>query len=202
MCSDTFMSQLEAQAASCGYSNYFDDFVTYPPKGQLPYPGNTTKTQRGCDIWDTIYHAALTINPAFDIYRVFDTVRANGSIQLNRYSYLLLLFDSTPSCGTSSVSRKSRVWSQSNSTIYSSPHNSGSFPQTQLSPLYFDRDDVKKAIHAPANVNWIECANGPVFLLRDQSLPPALTVLPSVIEKSERAVIVHGLADFILIAEG
>jgi carboxypeptidase D len=33
-------------------------------------------------------------------------------------------------------------------------------------------------------------------------LPPAFTILPSVIEKSERTVIIHGLADFILIAEG
>ncbi|KAG1885880.1 uncharacterized protein F5891DRAFT_910324, partial [Suillus fuscotomentosus] len=31
------------------------------------------------------------------------------------------------------------------------------------------------------------------------SLPPALTVLPNVIEKSQRTVIVHGLADFMYI---
>jgi carboxypeptidase D len=41
-----------------------------------------------------------------------------------------------------------------------------------------------------------------VFPDQDASLPPAFTVLPSVIEKSNRSVIVHGLADFILIAEG
>ena len=78
----------------------------------------------------------------------------------------------------------------------------GSFPQTQLSPLYFDRTDVKKAIHAPVNVTWTECSNVNVFPHGDASLPSGLTVLPNVIEKSERSVIVHGLADFILIAEG
>ena len=36
----------------------------------------------------------------------------------------------------------------------------------------------------------------------DESLPPAFTVLPSVIEKNLRTVIVHGLADFVLMAEG
>ena len=36
----------------------------------------------------------------------------------------------------------------------------------------------------------------------DPSVPSALSVLPNVIEKSERVVIVHGLADFILLAEG
>jgi hypothetical protein len=79
---------------------------------------------------------------------------------------------------------------------------SGSFPQTQLSPLYFDRTDVKKAIHAPINVDWEECSNVNVFPHGDASLPSAFTVLPNVIEKSNRSVIVHGLADFILIAEG
>ena len=47
--------------------------------------------------------------------------------------------------------------------------------------------------------------DGASFVLgeeEDASLPPAFTVLPNAIEKSARAVIVHGLADFILIAEG
>ena len=78
----------------------------------------------------------------------------------------------------------------------------GSFPQVQVSPIYFDREDVKKAIHAPLDVDWEECSDIDVFPHGDASLPPSFTVLPSIIEKSERSVIVHGLADFILIAEG
>ena len=80
----------------------------------------------------------------------------------------------------------------------------GSFFQTQVSPLYFDREDVKKAIHAPVDVDWTLCSDTitNVFPNGDASLPPAFTVLPNVIEKSKRSVIVHGLADFILIAEG
>ncbi|KAF8470497.1 alpha/beta-hydrolase [Russula ochroleuca] len=70
------------------------------------------------------------------------------------------------------------------------------------SPLYFDRMDVKAEIHAPADVDWVLCTNTNVFPDGDSSLPPAFTVLPNVIEKSKRSVIVHGLADFILIAEG
>jgi carboxypeptidase D len=77
----------------------------------------------------------------------------------------------------------------------------GSLPQTQLSPLYFDRADVKAAIHAPAHVNWTLCKTR-VFPNGDASDPPAFTVLPNVIEKSQRSVIVHGLADFVIIAEG
>jgi carboxypeptidase D len=81
----------------------------------------------------------------------------------------------------------------------------GSFPQVQA-PIYFDRTDVKKAIHAPTNVTWNECSNDNVFAAgpggNDASLPSSLTVLPGVIEKSKRTVIMHGLADFILLSGG
>jgi carboxypeptidase D len=70
------------------------------------------------------------------------------------------------------------------------------------SPIYFDRQDVKQAIHAPINQTWVECADFDVFPNGDASLPPALTVLPDVIQRSSRSVIIHGLSDFVLIAEG
>ena len=81
------------------------------------------------------------------------------------------------------------------------PDAAQTMPQT---PIYFNRTDVKEAIHAPADVSWSECSETveDVFPNGDASLPPAFTVLPNVIEKSVRSVIVHGLADYILIAEG
>jgi carboxypeptidase D len=78
---------------------------------------------------------------------------------------------------------------------------------------------VQKAIHAP-HINWEICSEGNVYVGRDQSIPSTLSVLPNVIEKSERTLIVHGLLvraslssappnplisspqDYILIAEG
>lgn len=69
------MAQLDAIADRCGYSTYFAEHVTYPPKGLLPLPGGSTRAARGCAVWDQIFDAALQVNPAFDIYRVFDTVR-------------------------------------------------------------------------------------------------------------------------------
>lgn len=69
------MAQLDAKALACNYTNYFDEFVHYPPTpGALPLPGGSTEAARGCDLWDEIFNAALVINPAFDIYRIFDTV--------------------------------------------------------------------------------------------------------------------------------
>lgn len=68
------MAHLDAQAATCNYAGYVDKFVTFPPQGILPLPGNSVEAARGCDLWDEIFEAALVINPAFDIYRIFDTV--------------------------------------------------------------------------------------------------------------------------------
>ncbi|EIN06453.1 alpha/beta-hydrolase [Punctularia strigosozonata HHB-11173 SS5] len=89
------------------------------------------------------------------------------------------------------------------------------FPRATQEFIYFNRTDVQDAIHAP-HIEWSTCASGSVYVSatggrgRDQSIPSTLSVLPNVIEKSERTVIQHGLAassdrfraDMILIAEG
>lgn len=159
----SFMSHLDRKAVACNYAGYVDKHVTYPPDaGLLPLPGESTEADPGCDVWGEIFDAALLINPAFNIYRIFDTYP--------------ILWD-----------------------VLGFP---GTFPQVQVSPVYFDRPDVKAAIHAPPHVNWTGCSNIDVFPNGDESPPSALTVLPNVIEKSKRSVIVHGLADFRFIAQG
>ncbi|KAI0317696.1 alpha/beta-hydrolase [Amylostereum chailletii] len=155
----SFMAQLDATAEKCGYTGWIDKYVTYPPTGPLPTPPDFTDE---CDVWSQIFEAALLINPAFNIYKIFDTWP--------------ILWD-----------------------VLGFP---GSSEDVQTSPVYFDREDVKKAIHAPANVTWSLCSNVDVFPNGDASDPSALSVLPNVIEKSERSVIVHGTADFILLSDG
>lgn len=69
------MAHLDSVAKKCGYAGYMKKHVTYPPKGLLPLPGKSVEADPGCDVWDDIVDAALAINPAFNIYRIFDTVR-------------------------------------------------------------------------------------------------------------------------------
>jgi len=82
------------------------------------------------------------------------------------------------------------------------------FPRSTQEFIYFNRTDVQDAIHAP-HIEWDICTNTDVYINattgaggRDQSIPSTLSVLPNVIENSVRTVIVHGLADMILISEG
>ena len=80
-----------------------------------------------------------------------------------------------------------------------------SFP-TQLAytpdgaTTYFNRTDVKKALHAPLDVNWEICTNG--VLSRDTSAMSIEHVLPQVIEATNRTLISSGDLDMILITNG
>ncbi|QLI65913.1 uncharacterized protein G6M90_00g011570 [Metarhizium brunneum] len=67
--------------------------------------------------------------------------------------------------------------------------------------IYFDRQDVKKAINAPLDRKWASCG-GPVFVDHDKSPPSSTTVLGNVIDKTKNVIIGHGALDFILLANG
>lgn len=78
----------------------------------------------------------------------------------------------------------------------------------QYNTTYFNRTDVKMAMHAPLDVNWAECANG-VFVGEggpqdegDLSLDPIQHVLPQVIEATNRVLVSNGDYDMIIITNG
>jgi len=70
--------------------------------------------------------------------------------------------------------------------------------------IYFDREDVKRAIHAPVDKTWEECSSIDVFVNgKDHSLPPTLNgVLSNVIDKTKNVIVSHSALDMILIANG
>ena len=70
------MASIDAAAEKCGYSTYSATHVTFPPKGLLPLPGKSVEGDPGCFLWEEVFDAALLVNPAFNIYRIFDTVSA------------------------------------------------------------------------------------------------------------------------------
>jgi len=67
------MQHIEATAETCGYKDYVKNYVTYPPKGRLPLPGNSPDFPSSCDVWKAILNASLIVNPAFNVYRILDT---------------------------------------------------------------------------------------------------------------------------------
>lgn len=74
--------------------------------------------------------------------------------------------------------------------------------------LYFNRADVKAAMHAPANVQWGECSGNPFVghggpeLEGDLSADPIQKVLPQVIEATNRVLVANGDFDMIILTDG
>ncbi|KAG8410256.1 hypothetical protein J3458_017971 [Metarhizium acridum] len=70
--------------------------------------------------------------------------------------------------------------------------------------IYFNRTDVKKAINAPLDVNWMSCSDESVFAGdgADHSEPSSDNVLGRVIDGTQNVIIGHGALDFGLIANG
>ncbi|KAK5168933.1 uncharacterized protein LTR77_006242 [Saxophila tyrrhenica] len=160
---DTFIAQLEQEHINCGYRDYIDKYMQFPPPEHQPDRG--VYGYKKCDVFDKYYEAAYTVNPCFNIYHITDYCPDLGDVMGNAK-------------GISNVE------------------------------FYFNRQDVKKALHAPLDVKWRECG-GPVFKGRggpedesDQSPDPIQGVLPQVIEATNRVLVSNADWDGLLLTNG
>jgi carboxypeptidase D len=73
--SQTFLAQIDQIADKCNYNSYLKKYLTYPPPpAPFGLPGASIEADPGCDLHTEIKEAALLLNPAFDVYRIFDMV--------------------------------------------------------------------------------------------------------------------------------
>ena len=183
--SQSFIAQLEQLSEKCNYTGYREKWATYPPvKGPFPSPGENIENNPNCNLFGLVIDAALDINPAFNIYHVLDTWPIPWDVLGSPFVSFFV--------------------TRGTDELINLTESSGSIPDERF-PVYFNLPNVKKLLHVPSDVDWRLCTeiDHDVFVDRtDNSLPSAFTVLPNVIEKNKRTVIMHGLGDFILIAEG
>lgn len=57
------------RADKCGYFEFMDKALTFPPEGKLIAPNSSIS---GCDVFDDILVAAVYANPCFNIYHITD----------------------------------------------------------------------------------------------------------------------------------
>lgn len=78
---DSYVKHIHELDHECGFDDFRDKHLTYPPKGHAPatLPGidhKTGKPKPGCEdqaIFNSIWDAALAINPCWDVYQVATT---------------------------------------------------------------------------------------------------------------------------------
>ncbi|KAI4655136.1 uncharacterized protein J4E79_008201 [Alternaria viburni] len=68
----TFMDDIHNRSEACGYTEYMEKYLTFPPPSKLPYPEKDANTE-GCGLWEDIYNAVFYTNPCFDVYAIATT---------------------------------------------------------------------------------------------------------------------------------
>ncbi|KAH8785603.1 Alpha/Beta hydrolase protein [Diaporthe sp. PMI_573] len=72
---DTFWADIRARDAACGYADFRDEFLSFPPPSLLPGPDDIPgKNNDSCQaLYGDIFDAVSAVNPCFDIYAVQTT---------------------------------------------------------------------------------------------------------------------------------
>ena len=170
----TLLSHIEALHQTCGCADYIDTYLTYPPPRHQPavFFNSSSPENSTCALWEMLDHAAFAVNPCFNVYAVNDACPLLWDVLAHRTQ-----FDYIPD---------------------------GAKP-------YPNQTDVKKAMHAP-DVNWYLDQHRPVFvagggkgepeMAGDTSPDPIQSVLPQLIEATNRVLISNGDLDMIIITNG
>ncbi|PNP56123.1 hypothetical protein THARTR1_03648 [Trichoderma harzianum] len=161
---DKTLSFARHTSDECGFTDFYDRYLTFPPSGPQPIidpatnmlPNVTSIPKDVCvgKLRDTVLKAAHNANPCFNEYNILEFCP----------------------------------------TVYT-PINGG--------VPYFNRTDVKNAIHAPASTPWQSCTvYENVFKTEDSSLPSGMKQLPQVIETTQNVIFAHGDADWVITMDG
>ncbi|GIZ44414.1 hypothetical protein CKM354_000761200 [Cercospora kikuchii] len=71
---ETFTAFLENRTQACGYNEYIENGLQFPPKRTFDNPPGVNYTNNytldDCQVFDPIFEAIFEINPCFDIYQV------------------------------------------------------------------------------------------------------------------------------------
>lgn len=159
---ESFSDSIHKQHEDCGFADYLDKYLVYPPAGPQPadQPGlNAEQNDYLPDCYIDIYDAILDLNPCFNIYEV----SAQCPMPYDPLGFAAGDDYLPPGAPT----------------------------------VYFNRTEVKQALHVPVDVDWEMCKGG-VFPYGDLSPSSSLVQIPKVIDKTQNVQLVHGNLDMVL----
>ncbi|KAF2725023.1 carboxypeptidase S3, penicillopeptidase S3, CPD-S3 [Polychaeton citri CBS 116435] len=171
----TFIAQLEQLHESCGYADWLDTYLTFPPPGIQPsiFFNSSSPENKSCAVWEMIDHAAFSINPCFNVYAVNDACPLLWDVLAHRTQ-----FDYIPE----------------GATVYPNRTDVKAAMHAPDITWYLDQN------HVPVYVAG-KGSGGPE-MAGDTSLDPIQYVLPKVIEATNRVLISNGDLDMIIITNG
>lgn len=66
----SFMNQLQSLHKSCGYQDFIDEYLTFPPSGVQPPKSFDPTSDADCNIYNMITDAAYRVNPCYNVYAI------------------------------------------------------------------------------------------------------------------------------------
>lgn len=69
---ESFTKDIHERADQCGYTDYMEKYLTFPPTEKFPTPANNSKVD-GCNLWEDIFTNVFYSNPCFDVYAIATT---------------------------------------------------------------------------------------------------------------------------------
>lgn len=70
---ETFTEEVNERAKDCGFTDYMEEALTFPPAGQVAMPHSINGSgiaSANCSLWADIAKAAIYVNPCFDPYHI------------------------------------------------------------------------------------------------------------------------------------
>lgn len=69
---DSFLTHLEILDQECGYDDYRNKYLTFPPPGKQPakFFNYSSLSDQACDLWNFANNAALLANPCANVYQI------------------------------------------------------------------------------------------------------------------------------------
>ncbi|KAK5170634.1 uncharacterized protein LTR77_005223 [Saxophila tyrrhenica] len=65
---ETTMAWLNQRNEECGYADFMENALSYPPKGPIPTAPDSYR--KHCNLWEYATSAAIYINPCFNFYHI------------------------------------------------------------------------------------------------------------------------------------
>lgn len=161
------MADIHARADKCGYTDFMNKYLTFPPPDPLPNPPSDQK--KGCDLWDDIYYAVSLVNPCFDMYQVATTCPLLWDVLGFPGSYYY-----TPS-GSSIYFNRTDVQKAINAPIQPWEECAGGVLDTNTSPpsglsvLPRVIEKSKRTVIGHGSLDYILIANGTLLMIQNMT---------------------------------